>query len=270
MKKNPYAPLPIARANNRLIIGRSCARVTRQEKAFADYAQFFSTSAAPQKKNTILYRIYRDVCARTDCTQFSSHGLRYDLTILPAHALNSLYPTRTVGHIHRHGPHAHMPYPEIYEVMEGSALFIMENATHTIVRCARVNAGEKIIIPPGDGHITVNASRTRPLVIANIFTTTPHIADYAFFKNQLGPSWEPRWEKDALAMYKNPHARTTARCLSVVPKPSATLLPPKQNIYTAFTQKPSAFDFLRNPEHYGPLLTHRALFSKKGNAPRGR
>ncbi len=268
--KNPYAPLPITRTGVRLSAGPACARIAYQEKTFADNASFFPAAARPKRKNTILYRIYRNACADADCGRFARRGLRYDLTVLPPKTLADPYPTRTIGHAHRHAPRQRVSYPEIYEVLEGTALFIIENATHTIVRCARLGAGEKILIPPGDGHSTVNASRTQPLVVANIFTSTPNIADYAFFKNQRGPSWEPRWKSGAIIMAKNPRARSGAACSWVVPKLPARIASMNEKIYTAFLKHPAAFDFLRDPEHHRPLLTHRALFSTERNAPPGR
>lgn len=270
MAKNPYAPLPITRTGARLSPGRACNHVAYQEKTFADNASFFPAPARPKKRNAILYRIYRNACAGADCVRFARRRLRYDLTILPPRTLADPYPTRTVGHVHRRAPHQRVSYPEIYEVLEGNAIFIMENAAHTAVRCARLSAGEKIVIPPGDGHITVNASRTQPLVVANIFTATPDIADYAFFKSRRGPSWEPRWKSGAIIMAKNPRARSTAACTWVVPKLPPSIAPRNEKLYTAFLNHPAAFDFLRDPEHYGPLLTHRALFSTERNASHGR
>ncbi len=270
MGNNPYAPLPITRTGARLLFGSACAQTAYQEKTFAQYASFFPLRAAPKKKNAVLYRIYRNACKNTDCAPFVRSGLRYDLTVLPAKALAGTYPTRTIGHLHRHGPHHHLPYPELYEVVEGTAVFIMESKDHAAVRCARLGAGEKIIIPPNDGHITVNASRTQPLVIANIFTAVPDVADYSFFKDRRGPSWEPRWKSNAFTMIKNPRARSHARCEWVVPKIPARIIPPKGKIYTAFLKNPAAFDFLANPEHHRPLLAHRALFSTERNASHGR
>ncbi len=270
MGKNPYAPLPITRAGTRLIFGSACTQTAYQEKTFAQHASFFSLRAAPKQKNTILYRIYRNACKNADCSAFSRRNLRYDLTVLPAKTLADAHPTRTIGHLHRHGPHQHLPYPELYEVIEGTALFIMENKTHTAVRCAYLSAGEKIIIPPGDGHITVNASQTQPLVVANIFTATPDVADYSFFKDRRGPSWEPRWKSGAITMIQNPRARSGVRCQWVTPKIPSRIIPPNEKIYAAFLKHPTAFDFLRNPEHYKPLLAHRALFSTERNAPHGR
>lgn len=268
-RKNPI-PCALTRIGTRLVSRRWRQAIACQEKTYAVYAPFFPAAAAPKQKNVVLYRVYRDACASAHHKQFSDHRLRYDLTILPARTLADTYPTRTIGHIHRQIPQQRISYPELYEVLEGTAIFIMENASHTIVRCARVAAGEKIIIPPGDGHITVNASRTTPLVIANIFTTTPDIADYAFFKKNRGPSWEPRWKSGVVTMVKNPRARRGTSCRWVVPKLPAPIAQKNESIYTAFLKQPHAFDFLQNPEQYRPLLTHRALFSTERNASHGR
>jgi glucose-6-phosphate isomerase len=270
MGKNPYTPLPIRRAGARLIASPACAHIAYQEKKFSDYASFFPLPSAPKRKNTVIYRIYRNACRNTDHALFVRRGLRYDLTILPSRTMADTYPTRTIGHVHRLQPRQRLPYPEMYEVIEGTALFIMENKTHTVVRCARLSAGEKIIIPPNDGHITVNASRTQPLVVANIFTTAPDIADYSFFKARRGPSWEPRWQSGALVMKKNPRARPAVRCIRVVPKLPASLAQPREKMYAAFLKHPAAFDFLSNPEHHRPLLAHHALFSTERNASHGR
>lgn len=269
MKHKPYQPLPIVRRGSRLFFASTIPLVSYQEKKFSDYAQFFPNAAAPKNKTATLYRIYRNACAKGDCLRFTEHNLRYDLTILLPQALQSSYPTRTIGHRHRNKAGTRAAYAEIYEVMEGKALFVMENASHTAVYCAQRNAGEKIIIPPRDGHITVNLSRRQPLVVANIFTATPNVADYSFFQHAAGPAWEPRRRpgSESITMRKNPRAKREARCYSVIPALPRNIDKKDKTLYQIFLANPAAFDFLVNPEHHKPLLTDRALFSSKKNMP---
>ena len=63
-----------------------------------------------------------------------------------------------------------MPYPEVYEVLAGSAYYLLQRRDHTDVVLLPAHAGDKVLIPPGYGHVTINPGREQ-LVMANLVST---------------------------------------------------------------------------------------------------
>ncbi|MDY6766546.1 MAG: glucose-6-phosphate isomerase family protein, partial [Candidatus Nanohaloarchaea archaeon] len=77
------------------------------------------------------------------------------------------------GHYHPDAGNR-VPYPEIYEVMSGEAHYLLQKRNNggKIVDAVLVSAsaGDKVIIPPGYGHITINPGR-KALKMANWVST---------------------------------------------------------------------------------------------------
>lgn len=77
------------------------------------------------------------------------HDFRYDITILKPLMLGKEY-NKTVGHKHPSN------YPELYEVLEGQVIFLLQNDKH--VYAINAKKTDKVIIPPNYEHIMINAT----------------------------------------------------------------------------------------------------------------
>ncbi len=139
----------------------SCRRLPEARYAFAD-------EDAPGMDE--LYYMYRDVAQAGDRGTLAQHGLRFDLTLIPPGLVGREY-NKTVGHYHPVKEGTTYTYPEVYEVLHGEATYLLQRsgevrgAVEDVVVCL-VKPGEKLVIPPGYGHVTINAG-TLPLVMAN-------------------------------------------------------------------------------------------------------
>jgi len=132
--------------------------------------------------NRKLYYMYRDVHLLKDEKAIRERGLRYDITIIPPGKLGREY-VKTAGHYHPEIPGKKVTYPEIYEVLRGEAHYLLQKKkedSDEIERAVviKAKAGDKVLIPPGYGHITINPSK-EVLVMAN------WVADN--FKSIYGP-----------------------------------------------------------------------------------
>lgn len=116
-----------------------------------------------------LYYMYRDVAMPGDREKLSRAGVRYDITIIKPGAIGGEF-SKTAGHYHPVNPRTGMTYPELYEVLYGTAHYLLqrENAEGCVDDVVVVVArqGERVLIPPGYGHITINPG-TDYLVMAN-------------------------------------------------------------------------------------------------------
>lgn len=119
--------------------------------------------------NIELYYMYRDLSlSKNDASVIKEYGLRYDITVIPPRMLGCEY-VKTAGHYHPRVPGADVTYPEIYEVLSGEAHYLMQkpdNDKIAEVILVKAEQGDKVIIPPGYGHFTINASN-RVLKMAN-------------------------------------------------------------------------------------------------------
>lgn len=76
-------------------------------------------------------------------------GLRYDITEIPSKMFGKEY-AKTKGHYHPSG------YGEIYIVLEGEAIYLIQDKELNKVTAVQAKKGEVAIIPPGSGHVTIN------------------------------------------------------------------------------------------------------------------
>ena len=114
-----------------------------------------------------LYYMFREVSKNEeDAKRIKERELRYDITIIPPNRLGTEF-VKTAGHYHPLLPGSQMTYPEMYEVLEGEAHYLLqrreeERGTEKITDVIVVKAkeGDKVIIPPNYGHVTINPSET--------------------------------------------------------------------------------------------------------------
>jgi len=135
---------------------------TLEEMKDVVYDKRFLTSASMDME---LYYMFRDVSRdEEDANKIKERGLRYDVTIIPPSTLGSEF-VKTAGHYHPYPQGSKLTYPEMYEVLEGEAHYLLqkleeERGIETITDVVVVNAkkGDKVVIPPNYGHVTINPS----------------------------------------------------------------------------------------------------------------
>lgn len=108
-----------------------------------------------------VYHMYRSV--------YSNIELRFDMTLLPARMLGAEF-NKTYGHYH---PEAEpgLSFPEVYQVLSGDALFLLQKKTHdgsVDALAVDVKEGECVLVPSNYGHVAINPSKEKPLITSNI------------------------------------------------------------------------------------------------------
>jgi len=88
-------------------------------------------------------------------------GLRYDITLIPPNVLGREF-VKTKGHFHFGN------FGELYQVLKGEGIFLLQKGTKKVedVYFVKAKKGEFVKIPPGYGHVTINA-KDETLKIAN-------------------------------------------------------------------------------------------------------
>ncbi len=109
-------------------------------------------------ENIELYYMYRDLyLSNADKARLMDQDLRYDITIIPPRMLGVEY-VKTAGHYHPIPPGGTVSYPELYEVLEGEAIYLLQNMDMSDVVAVYAVAGDKVLVPPNYGHVTINRS----------------------------------------------------------------------------------------------------------------
>jgi len=147
-----------------------------------------------------LYFMYRDLAkSDADWRWLHAQKLRFDLTVIPPRDLSGEW-TKTKGHYHPKNP-AGIGYPEIYEVIEGQAHYLLQSRALDDVVLVAAEAGDLVIMPPGYGHITINPSRDQMLVMANIVSTAFE-SEYADYERLKGAAY---YEMTSGELVRNPN-----------------------------------------------------------------
>jgi glucose-6-phosphate isomerase len=112
-------------------------------------------------------------------------NIRYDITRILSLDLCG-EKNKTFGHVHPKSS-SNVEWPEIYEVLSGKAHFLLQKSPFGEVEEALLlyaKKGDCVIIPPGFGHVTINAGKG-DLVLANLVSCRFE-ADYSLFAKLKG------------------------------------------------------------------------------------
>jgi len=158
----------------------------------------FDQNFVKSAPNSELYYMYRGLEKKD--------GLRYDILAMPARMLGNEF-MKTKGHYHVGG------YSELYIVLEGKAIFLLQkpfstaqgknNNTEAEIEdvCAiRAKKGDVIIVPSYYGHVTTNCSETEEMKIAN-WVALDCKSDYSAYEKLHGACYY--YTKDGWIKNKN-------------------------------------------------------------------
>jgi len=191
-----------------------------------------------------LYYMYRDLfLSRRDGDLFKDQGIRYDITIIPPLMLGCEY-VKTAGHYHPKVPGQEVTYPEVYEVLEGEATYLLQKEDLSDVVMVRARAGDKVVVPPDYGHITINDSNKR-LKMAN-FVARDFSSIYEPIKKRGGGAYFLTED----GFVENPKCEDAAPLREIeVPKTKPLGLSKNREIYPIGREK-GTLDWLVRPQDY--------------------
>lgn len=208
-----------------------------------------STAYGPDE----LYWMYRDIALPEDRPIIEKLGLRYDITVLRPGKIGREY-IKTYGHYHPLKPGTAISYPEVYEVLHGTALYILQKKGACAGRVEQfisviAEPGDKVVIPPNFGHVTVNIG-DEPLVMAN-WVAREFSSEYEEFRSLRGAAYYAVQFSDGPAFMFNGNYRVVNSISTAKPVdyPQFGLYKNKP-MYNLIKEAPEKLDFLLNPEYY--------------------
>jgi len=211
-----------------------------------------------------IYFMYRDVRERDDDEKIKNASLRFDITVILPRILGSEF-NKTLGHYHPLKEGTNTNYSEVYEVVSGKALCLLQKPDKNpakIESCylVEVNEGEKIIMPSGFGHITINPL-TRPLVMTN-WVSDDFSSDYEDIKKYHGGCYYiVEKENNKLGLKRNKNYKSIPEIIKARPKEQPRLgLKFNQPMYISGTRYIDKLKFLNFPEEHTEELKPENIF----------
>lgn len=233
------------------------------ERTFAEMKKFIREETAQPTRESV-YSVWRRVARKSDAPRMKQARLRYDLTLIPpGKFVGSMGEEffRTAGHYHTKKPGHALPLPEVYEVLYGRAYWIIQRpdprdpARLEEIYAIEAGPGEKAIMLPGFGHVSVNAF-DGPLLMANWIDDTFEY-DYGPYERFRGAGY---WMveglmPDTIEFEKNTHYGAVPELKKLRPKelPEFGLLSSKP-AYTP-VEDLAKLRFLSAPEEFTHTLT---------------
>lgn len=206
------------------------------------------------------YDVYRAIAYPEDEELFRNYDFQYDITIVMPGQINGEC-KKTAGHYHGYNPERTNTYGEVYEVIKGTALYILQKSpdfdkdpgcvTLEDVILTTVHEGETLIVPPNYGHASVNIG-SGPLVFSNL-AYKPCPVLYDSVRCYHGMAYYIKKENGTVRAEFNHNYKEVrmpeVRFATVKERPKLGIrfgVP----VYESFKQNPEAFDFLGHPDNY--------------------
>lgn len=199
----------------------------------------------------VAYLTYRDV-RQADETGLGAEGLRYDVTVTLPGTVAEEY-VKTAGHYHGLDANG-VSWPEIYDVLAGSAVFVLQRAEGdpagdpAVTRGVAIVAGpgDRLVIPPDFGHVTVNVGAT-PLVVADL-VAVESVNHYQGYACRRGGAMRVMAASDApFETVWNPAYPDVPSGIEVIPASELSPFEAYTPLYQLGVDSPERVVFLTNP-----------------------
>jgi len=202
--------------------------------------------------DTGIYYMYRDLAlGRKDKETMMREHIRYDITVMPPRTIGSEY-VKTVGHYHPLVPGTSLSYTELYEVLEGTAHYLLqklEDGKVSDVILVQAGKGDKVLMPPNYGHITINPGN-KELKMSNLVSDN-FTSDYEPYQRMRGGAY---YELTG-GLRKNENYGPLPEIRVVKAKKIPELgIEKSEEIYSIVRKEPERLRFLNSPQNYGWLL----------------
>lgn len=236
-----YCGLPIMFDSFKLVFGQGVKKAEPSARTAQEMRKVLLDPEAEIASNETYY-MYRDVCLEEHQKLLEQKSLRYDIIVIPPLMLGKEF-NKTLGHFHAPANNTSFSFTEVYEVFQGKGHFVIQSEKEFFI--TEAVAGQKVLVPPNFGHITINPSK-EPLVMSN-WMARKSASDYSPFILHRGAMY-----------YETLGGWVANKNYPEIPKPKK--LKPKdfpefglfegKPMYFTGIKEPQKLDFLLNPQKY--------------------
>jgi glucose-6-phosphate isomerase len=196
-----------------------------------------------------VYGIAMDVARTSDLPVLKERMLLYGIVAYAAGRLGE-EPTRSQGHVHAIAPHSGWSPPEIFEVLEGTAIIYAQETTEDDPgTCVAVlaNSGDKVVVPPVWAHCVVNADPTRRMVFG-AWCDRQYGFVYDGVRRHGGLAWFPILNsEDEIEWRVNPSYKTGKLAVHAARGYPELDLLPDRSLYQQYLDTPDSVLWVSDP-----------------------
>ncbi|MGI6004436.1 MAG: glucose-6-phosphate isomerase family protein [Christensenellales bacterium] len=253
--KRSGLPVYLDEETNVLAISAALSYMGYARKTAGEMRGLFADEKDLQEDDPV-YDVYRGLAFPEDEALLEAYDFQYDITIvMPGHVNGEC--KKTSGHYHGYNKTRTNTYAEVYEVIKGTALYVLQRADHfdsqpedmdvRDIILATVRQGQTIIVPPNYGHCSVNIGEG-PLVFSNLaykpcpihYDPVRHHQGMGVYVlcGEKGPSIQPNPRYKKLPESRRATVRENPKLGIIFGLP----------VYESFKKTPQAFAFLANPD----------------------
>ncbi len=204
------------------------------------------TQVDPERK---MYYMFREISKPEDKTTTEEKNLRYDITVIPPDLMGEEF-VKTQGHNHPVVSGTKTTYAEVYQVLNGHALFLIESKDGKDTKTTYIYGedGDIIIVPPNHSHVTINPTN-EILIIAN-WVERNFKSDYKPILKNNGLSYYLIKKDGDRVFIKNPHTKGNSELTEMKPiNPELLGLEKDEPIYNLI-RTPEKLEFLTRPQDF--------------------
>lgn len=238
-------------------------------RTIAEMKEYIAEPQAAVKSDPI-YFVYRSVARSEDRGKIRSVALRYDLTVIPpGHFVDGRKEFfRTAGHYHPVKPGTNTAFPEVFEVITGRVYWLLQKpeagdpSKIGEIFAVEAGPGDKAVILPGFGHMSVNAF-SEPLIMAN-WVSTEFAYHYGPYKNLRGSAyWMIEGSVPTTIEFKrNKNYAEVPELKKLRPREISELGLLRSKPLYFLAEELDKLDFLSSPERFAHLLTIDRCYQK--------
>lgn len=200
-----------------------------------------------------VYDTYRQISEKKDAELFSATQYNYDFTVLMPNK-EGRECMKTSGHYHGSPGEGGLVYPEVYEVVLGRVLFMLQKNTSDSnevaeLLFAELSEGQSLVIPPDYGHCSVNMGDGISIFSSLSYDRCP--IDYRSVRDRKGMSYYAFCKKGEIAFKKNINYKDPPKPKWIAFRDSTRLgISAGSPVYRSFVENPGQFRYLEDPQPY--------------------
>jgi glucose-6-phosphate isomerase len=244
LKTTSGLDLKLDKSQNKLLLGKDLTQPEAAVRRIDEMKEVLMGAAI--NSPTDLYYMYRDVHRLLDADLLKDNALRYDLTVIRPDRLGDEL-MKTAGHYHPGS------FGELYEVVLGECFCMLQRHNPSDYRIieevivVKAKAGQKIVIPPGFGHILVNPG-PEYLVTSN-WVSSKFSSRYELYKQAKGAAYFVIEKSGKIEFITNKYFSELPKIQFALPEAIIEKFGLRQGnpIYPIIRENAKKLDFLNRP-----------------------
>lgn len=205
----------------------------------------------------VVYTIAMDVGNNEDKEDLIQRQLLFGACIYSDGKLGN-EPVRSQGHVHAISPSCMSSTAELYEIWEGEAIIFMQSSTSDDpgrLFAIKAKEGDKVIVPPGWAHYTVNANPDKQMVFG-AWCIRDYGFDYKEVREHGGLAYFPVFNEETIHFIVNPLYETKELIIKEPRIYDEFNVDAQMPLYTQYLEDKNRFDFVTNPNAYQSIWEH--------------